>query len=135
MTTSAKRATPVAATRAPKRTKAVEPAARPFLRFHHSHELRVKTLEVLVAVESAEHATTCSAQLTELVLELTDHGMDQYFLQSLKATKANFVVQQSAALGLAGVQKVMGTVIRNILGRMDNRQLLSVCSSIRGFMV
>ncbi|MCK7495219.1 MAG: hypothetical protein MZW92_32070 [Comamonadaceae bacterium] len=68
------------------------------------------------------------------MLELTDSGMDQYFLQSLKATKANFVVQQSAALGLAGVQKVMGTVIRNMLGRMDDRQLLVVCGSIRQFM-
>jgi hypothetical protein len=132
MPTSAKSTAPVTAKRAPK--KAVEPVSKPFLRFHHSHKLRVKTLEVLVAVESAEKATTYSAELTELVLELTDSGMEQYFLQSLKATKANFVVQQSAALGLAGVQKVMGTVIRNILGRMDDRQLLVVCSSIRQFM-
>ena len=68
------------------------------------------------------------------MLELTGSGMDQYFLQSLKATKANFVVQQSAAIGLSGVQKVMGTVVRNIIGRMDDRQLLSVCGSIRQFM-
>ena len=94
----------------------------------------MKTLEVLVTVESAERATAYSGELTELILELTDHGLDQFFLQSLKATKANFVVQQSAALGMAGVQKVMGTVIRNILGRMDDRQLLAVCGSIRQFM-
>ncbi|WP_291014481.1 hypothetical protein [Hydrogenophaga sp.] len=94
----------------------------------------MKTLDILVMVENAEKATAHAGELTELVLELTDHGMDQYFLQSLKATKANFVVQQSAALGLAGVQKVMGTVIRNMLGRMDDRQLLSVCGSIRQFM-
>lgn len=133
MPAPAKRPASVTARRAPK--KAVEPVSKPFLRFHHSHELRAKTLDILVLVENAEKATTYSGELTELVLELTDHGMDQYFLQSLKATKANFVVQQSAALGLAGVQKVMGTVIRNILGRMDDRQLLVVCSSIRQFMV
>jgi hypothetical protein len=132
MPTPAKRAAPATAKRPTK--KAVEPDSKPFLRFYHSHELRVKTLEVLVAVENAEKATAYSAELTELVLELTDSGMDQYFLQSLKATKANFVVQQSAALGLAGVQKVIGTVIRNILGRMDDRQLLVVCGSIRQFM-
>ena len=132
MPTSAKPPASVTAKRAPK--KAVQPVSKPFLRFHHSHELRVKTLEVLATVESAERATAYSGELTELVLELTDHGLDQFFLQSLKATKANFVVQQSAALGMAGVQKVMGTVIRNILGRMDDRQLLVVCSSIRQFM-
>lgn len=124
-----------AATRKQAPKKAVALASRPFLRFHHSPELRAKTLEVLEAVEDAEKASIHSGRLTELILELTDSGMDQYFLQSLKATKANFVVQQSAALGLSGVQKVMGTVIRNIIGRMDDRQLLSVCGSIRKFMV
>jgi hypothetical protein len=132
MPTSAERAAPLTAKRAPR--KAAEPAAKPFLRFHHSHELRVKTLDVLVRVENADQPTACRRELTERVLELTESGMDQYFLQPLKATKANLVVQQSAALGLAGVQKVMGSVIRNILGRMDDRQLLVVCGSIRRFM-
>lgn len=132
MPTSPKPATAAAAKRT--KQKAAEPSTKPFLRFHHSQELRVKTLAVLEIVETAETPSAHSAQLTELVLELTDTGMNQYFLQSLKATKANFVVQQSAALGLSGVQKVMGTVIRNILGRMDDRQLLSVCGSIRQFM-
>lgn len=40
-----------------------------------------------------------------------------------------------ASLGLSGVQKVMGTVIRNIIGRMGDRRLPSVCGSIRQFMV
>ncbi|MFN7663351.1 MAG: hypothetical protein ACK5PH_00820, partial [Inhella sp.] len=109
-------------------------AEKPFLRFHHTQALRAKTLAVLAAVEGAESASDSAAQLTDLVLELTDAGMDQFFLQSLKATKANFVVQQTAAVGLAGVHKLMGTVIRNILGRMDDRQLLVVCVSIRQFM-
>ena len=112
MPTSQKSAIPVAVKRAKK--KAVEPSSTPFLRFHHSQELRAKTLEVLETVENAEKPTAHAGRLTDLILELTDSGMDRYFLQSLKATKANFVVQQSAALGLSGVQKVMGTVIRNI---------------------
>ena len=132
MATPTKPTTPVAAKRA-KKTVA-EASSKPFLRFHHSHELRAKTLEILEVVENDEKPTAHSGRLTDLILELTDSGMDQYFLQSLKATKANFVVQQSAALGLSGVQKVMGTVIRNIVGRMDDRQLLSVCGSIRKFM-
>lgn len=131
MPTSPKSAPPVAAKRAPKRAA---PAEQPFLRFRHSHELRVKTLGVLEVIEAADRPSAHAERLTDLVLELTACGMDQYFLQSLKATKAGFVVQQSAALGLSGVQKVMGTVIRNVLGRMDDRQLLSVCGSIRGFM-
>ena len=127
------RAAPVAAKAAPIKAPS-KGAEKPFLRFHHSQALRAKTLAVLTAVEGAESASDSAAQLTDLVLELTDAGMDQFFLQSLKATKANFVVQQTAAVGLAGVHKLMGTVIRNILGRMDDRQLLVVCVSIRQFM-
>jgi len=143
MPTSPKTAAAVAAKRAPKKTAAVvvaKPApkkiaaadAKPFLRFPHALELRTTMLEVLETVENADRATVHAGRLTDLVLELTASGMDQFFLQSLKAT--NFVVQQSAAIGLSGVQKVMGTVVRNIVGRMDDRQLLSVCGSIRQFM-
>ena len=35
------------------------------------------------------------------------------------------IVAQSAALGMTGVQQLMGSVIRNIIGRMDGPQLLS----------
>jgi hypothetical protein len=132
MPTSAKRAAPLTAKRAPGNAAGL--AARPFLRFHHSQELRVKRLDVLVRVENADQPTAWCAELTEWVLELTGSGMDPYFLQSPKATKANLVVQQSAALGLSGVQKAMRTVIRNILGRMDDRRLLVCCGSIRRFM-
>jgi hypothetical protein len=139
MTTSARRTTPAKGPATVKRVaakaRAGEPKLRPFLRFHHSQDLRDKTLRLLDAVDGARDATIFSLQITELVLELTESGMDQYFLHPLKTTKANFVVQQSAALGLAGVQKVMGTVIRNMIGRMDGRQLVSVSASIRQFMV
>src|SRR3990167_3021598 len=133
MPTKPKTATPVVAPQKPKKPAAS--AAMPFLRFHHSARLGEKTLKLRETVENANKPTEHSGRLTDLILELTDAGMDQFFLQSLKATKANFVVQQSASLGLSGVRKVMCTVIRNIIGRMDDRQLLSVCGSIRQFMV
>jgi hypothetical protein len=133
MPTPPKPATSPAAKRTTKK-KTAKPGSKPFMRFHHSQELRLRTLAVLEAVENADKPSAHSGQLTDLVVELTDCGMNQYFLESLKATKANFVVQQSAALGMSGVQKVMGTVIRNMLGRMDDRQVLSVCDSIRRFM-
>jgi hypothetical protein len=61
--------------------------------------------------------------------------MDYYFMKPLKLAKVGFIVQQSANLGLAGAQQVMGSVIRNIIGRMDQPQLLSVCGSIRQLML
>jgi len=127
---------------APKKTKPVpkrrpKPSAtssKPFLRFHHSEALRRKTLSVLDALERAEDATEHRDDLAEVVVELSNTGMDYYFMMPLKVAKAGFVLQQSANLGMAGAQQVLATVIRQIIGRMEAPQLLSVCSSIRQFM-
>jgi len=135
MTTAAKPVSRIPARRPSKRLEVVETTQKPFIRFYHSQKLRDKTIAVLNMIESAEVATDHSGQLIDLVIELTDSGMDQFFLQSMKDAKVNFIVLKSAGLGLASVQKVMGTVVRTIIGRMDDRQLRSVCVSIRQFMV
>jgi hypothetical protein len=109
--------------------------SEPFLRFHHSKELRKNTLVLLRALEEADDATVHRDALADIVVKLTSSGMDYYFMKPLRLAKAGFIVEQSANLGLAGVQQVMGSVIRNIIGRMDGPQLLSVCGSIRTLML
>ena len=114
---------------------ASESTARPFLRFYHSEGLRKKTLSVLHTLEQAANATDHRDALADIVVELTSSGMDYYFMQPLKLAKTGFIVEQSANLGLAGARQVMGSVIRNIVGRMDRPQLLSVCGYIRQLML
>ena len=109
--------------------------SEPFLRFYHSKALRRNTLSMLDTLERAEDATAHRDALADVIVELTNSGMDAYFMKPLQLAKAGFIVQQSATIGMAGVQQVMGSVIRSIIGRMDRPQLLSVCSSIRQFMI
>ena len=122
------------ASRGERATVPTEAPEAPHLRFHHSAALRKKTLHVLDTLEQARDATAHRDALANVVLELTAAGMDAYFMQPLRLAKAGFIVEQSASIGLAGVQQVLGSVICNIIGRMDRPQLLSVCGSIRGFM-
>lgn len=110
------------------------PSFKPFLRFYHSEGLRKKTLSVIGDLEQAQDATAHRDALADVVVELMKSGLDAYFMTPLKLAKAGFIVEQSANLGLAGAQQVMGSVIRNIIGRMGGPQLLSVCGSIRQFM-
>ena len=115
----------------------VEPSAlstRPFLRFYHTESLRAKTLAVLTTIERAQDSTRHRAALADLVVELTDSGLDYYFLRPLKIAKAGFVIEQSAHLGMAGATRTLASVIRNIIGLMDKSQLLAVCSYIRQLM-
>ncbi len=106
-----------------------------FLRFYHSAALRKKTLSLLSTLEQAQNAAMHREALADLVLELTNSGMDCYFMKPLRLAKPGLLVEQSANLGMAGVQQVMGSVVRQIIGRMDGPQLISVCGSIRQLML
>ena len=105
----------------------------PSLRFYHSKALRAKTLAVLSSVEHAKDLQHRD-DLSNLVMELTNSGMDYYFLRPLRLAKAGFFVEQSAKVGMAATTRVLASVICNIIGRMDKPQLLTVCSYIRGLM-
>ena len=109
-------------------------SAKPFLRFYHSEELRKRTMAMLKALEGARDPTVHRGALAEIAVELTNGGLDYYFIQPLKVAKAGFIVEQSAGLGMTGVQQLMESVIRNVIGRMDGPQLLSVGHSLRRFM-
>lgn len=136
MARASKRRTPGPGRRsAPSSAARPEEAARPFLRFHHSDALRRKTLAVLDRLERVPDPEAHRGVLADVVVELSNAGLDAYFMGPLKLAKVGFIVQQSANLGLAGAQQVVGTVIRNIIGRMDGPQLLSISGSIRQFMV
>jgi hypothetical protein len=110
------------------------PPDQPFLRFYHAESLRAKTLAVLTTLEQAQDSTRHRAALSAMVLELTDSGMEYYFLRPLKLAQVGFVVEQSAHVGMGGVMRVMAPIIRNIIGRMDANQLRTVCSHMRQLM-
>jgi hypothetical protein len=136
MATPSKRLSPSKGKQSPRLPPAA-PATRskPFLRFYHSEALRKKTLSLLSSLEQAQDAAAHRDALADLVVELTNAGLDYYFMKQLKLAKPGFVVEQAANIGMAGAQQVMGSVIRQVIGRMSSAQLLSVCGSIRQLML
>jgi hypothetical protein len=104
------------------------------VRFYHSEELHEKTLVLLTRLESARDPTVHRAALADIAVEFTISGLHYYFVQPLKVARAGFILEQSASIGMMGVQQVLAPVIRNIIGRMDGPQLLSVAESLRRFM-
>ena len=73
--------------------------------------------------------------LADLVAELTESGMSYYYLRALKLAKAGFVVEQSARLGMSGAVKLITSVTRKFIVRMDSAQLLVVSRHIRELAV
>jgi len=125
----------------PKTTRSVktciaaeERRRQPFLRFYHSSALRKKTLDLLETVERATETELHRDRLANLVVELTDSGMDYFFLRPLKLAKTGFVVEQSARFGMSAATGLMASATRTIIWRMDQAQVLSVCAYIRKLM-
>jgi hypothetical protein len=106
-------------------------SSEPSLRFYHSKELRAKTNAVLDAIEAAPDLATHGESMADLVNELIDAGMDYYFLRALKDAKVGFVTERSARLGMSGAVKLISSVSRKFIVRMDKDQLLVVASHIR----
>jgi hypothetical protein len=110
------------------------PPTKPFLRFYHSEALRTETLAVLTSVEEAQDPLKYREALADLVAKLVDAGMDYYFLRALRHAKVGFVVEQSATIASAGASRVLSTVTRNVLTRMDRSHLLAVSAHMRHLM-
>lgn len=110
-------------------------ATEPFLRFYHSKALRTKTHSVLTGLETKPDHPQHGDAIADLVSELIEAGMDYYFLKALKQAKVGFVAEQSARLGMSGAVKLISSVSRKFIVRMDHAQLLIVASHIRSLGV
>ena len=129
--TSAKDVTPVPA-KTPRTAKArATTSTGPSLRFYHSEVLREKTNTVLSALESQPGHPHHGEAIADLVTHLIEAGMDYYFLKPLKQAEVGFVAEQSARLGISGAVKLVSSVSRKFIIRMDHAQLLVVATHIR----
>lgn len=112
----------------------VKGTAKPYLRFYHSASLRAETIAVLTAIEQAPDPLLHREAIADVAAKLIESGMDYYLLRPLRLAKVGFVVEQSAHIAAAGASRVLASVTRNILVRMDRAQLLVVCAHVRHLM-
>jgi hypothetical protein len=130
---TAKTAVKTVATTARRPAESVKQTANtePSLRFHVSKQLQAKTDAVLAALEAAPDAAGHGDAVAQLVAELTEVGMDYYYLKALRLAQVGFVAEQSARLGLSGAARIISSVSRKYIVRMDQDQLLVVARHIR----
>jgi hypothetical protein len=69
-----------------------------------------------------------------LVVDLTESGLNYYFLRPLEQAKAGFVARQTASFGLAGTLRLMSPVIRSVLSGTSAPQLRVIAGHIRHLM-
>ena len=105
--------------------------AQPSMRFFHSIELKQKTDTVISELESNPDDPEHGDAMADLVAELINAGMDYYFVKALKEAKIGFISEKSAMLGIASAVKLISSVSRKFIVRMDSNQLSIVASHIK----
>jgi hypothetical protein len=106
-------------------------AAEPSLRFHYPQPLHAKTHAVLEALEAAPERHGHGEAIAAVVSELVEAGMDYYFMRALRQVDVGFVAEQTARVGLSGALKLINSMSRKYIVRMDSEQLLIVAQHIR----
>lgn len=109
-------------------------SGKPSIRFFHSAPLRARTNGVLAAIERDEDPTQHVGALASVVVDLTQAGLDYYFLRPLKQAKIGFVAQQTARLGMAGTLRIMSPVVHTILAGANVTQVRVIARHISHLM-
>ena len=100
-----------------------------------SPELMAEAQEALAAVreDPAEEANV--ETLLEVVLELTDRGMDFYYLEPLRRARVGTVTASAARLGIAAAGRSIPPIIRRVISSLDEEQLLSIVDFLDEILV
>jgi len=112
-------------------TKPSKKSKQPSMKFLHSIELKEKTDAVFSELESNPDNPNNGDTMADLVADLIDAGMDYYFVKALKDAKIGFISEKSARLGIASAVKLISSVSRKFIVRMNSNQLSIVANHIQ----
>ena len=103
--------------------------------FQISPELMAEAQEALAAVrQDPAHKPNVEA-LLDVVLELTDRGLDFYYLEPLRRARAGTMTTSAAKLGLAAAGRGIPPIIRRVIGSLDEDQILGIADFIDEILI
>lgn len=100
------------------------------LSFPLSEELRQQTLETLAKLRESSDRRQHLPLLGDLISDLTEAGLEYYFVHSLEKAGVGVIGVSTAKLGIASTSKGIPVVITKVVGLMSDDQLLAVADFI-----
>ena len=110
-------------------------AGRAFFAFELSPELLARTEAIIDKLRSAEDRRARLQELIAVVLELTETGLDAYYLKPLELAEVGFASRSAAKVGVAAAGKGIPVIVRKVLGKMSDEQLLTVADFMDGILI
>ena len=103
--------------------------------FRISPELMERAQAALRAVREDPSDEDEVNALLEVILELTDHGMDFYYLEPLRRARAGTITTTAARVGLAAAGRGIPAIIRRVISSLDEGQLLSIADFVDEILI
>ena len=103
--------------------------------FTISPDLRRRIEAVVAAIREADEPRGHLGDLTETVVEMTDTGLDFYFLHPLERIGAGRMARGTAKVGVAAARRGLPTVVRRVLATLSDDQLLDLVDYIDEILV
>ena len=86
--------------------------------------------ELVAALRAAPGDRAVVSGLTDLILDLTDTGLNYFFLYSLESIGVGALRRKGAEIALGTAGRVLPPVVRSTVGSMSEDQLLKLADFI-----
>ncbi len=108
---------------------------REHLAFPVPPELRNRAEAIIEKVRGDTTPKAHADELIEIIVELTHTGLHAYFLAPLERVEVGTLALGTAKLGVATAGKSLPTLVRRILGKMDDDQLREIVEILDEMMM
>ena len=107
----------------------------PRIGFRISPELAARTESAVAGVRQDPADRDRVDELVEVVLEMTDVGLDYYYLEPLRRARVGAMATGAAKLGLATAERSIPPIVRRVLTGLDAEQILEIAEFIDDLLV
>jgi len=104
--------------------------AQKYLGFPLSDNLKARVEAVVAEVKAASNRRQHALKLFQVISDLSDEGLDYYFIQSLKRAGLGRIKMIAVENALAVGKKAILTVGKGIIKAMNDEQLLIIANVI-----
>ena len=98
-------------------------------------DLRRRADGLIEEVRQAEDRSAHVPAIVDLISDLMEAGLESSFMRPLKEVGIGFVGRQTARVGLTSAKKGVNMVVRQMLRRMDDEQILYIVDFIDEMLV
>lgn len=110
-------------------------AATDRVAFRITPELAERAEAAVRAVRRDPSAEDHVEELVEVILELSERGMDFYYLEPLRRAGAGTIATSTARLGIAAAGRDLPTIIRRVLASLDPQQVAAIADFVDEILI